>query len=258
MRTPRHAIILGCLLTKSRCSISLTRFYNDDPNLQYPYTMCYPNFDVTAANTFIDSPFPCEVRAAILQICFANNTSELDFLAEQQCLCNGAFWDTWRGCDACFFAHGSSSDNPADSAKSISSLSIAECSPSPPSRPFKSLFPIYTTDIISTSVTLVNDNFPNNTAVSNYWTATETALTPGTITGSATGRQTVWNIYGSIVPPTVTEEGSSSTTTSKVSTTPAKSIASPSPSTSKNVAARSGASISGDLLMSLMTFVVFI
>jgi len=65
----------------------------------------------------------------------------------------------------------------------------------------------YTSLSLAPTLTLGFDKFPNNTAVSNYFTETGPA-TPGAITGSATARLTIFtNTGGSKYIPTSTPSG---------------------------------------------------
>jgi hypothetical protein len=127
-------------------------------------------------------------------------------------LCNGNYFSAVSGCNVCFFAHGEQGD-PEQASSRVASLSTAECSPSPPYQGFTNLFPAvnFTSEILSESLspsmTLGDDKFPNNTAVSNYFTGTGLA-TRGAITGSATARLTTWtNTKYSMYVPTYTPSG---------------------------------------------------
>jgi hypothetical protein len=99
--------------------------------------------------------------------CRANGTMELDFLAEQECLCGCAFWEAIEGCNNCYFAHGYQENTPAELSSSRTSLSIAECSPSLLYQPFSNLLPRVniTSYKDSPPITLGTDRFPNNTVV---------------------------------------------------------------------------------------------
>lgn len=60
------------------------------------------NFQGDPVFTLANSPFPCEQQRYLIAVCAANGTTEIDFLAEQQCLCGGAFFDALAGCQACY------------------------------------------------------------------------------------------------------------------------------------------------------------
>jgi hypothetical protein len=55
---------------------------------------------------FWDSPFPCEQQYYLVVTFPANGTTPNDFLAKQQCLCEGSLFDTRVGCFNCHIAHG--------------------------------------------------------------------------------------------------------------------------------------------------------
>jgi hypothetical protein len=80
--------------------------------------MCYPLYSNSTRtielglsieseiSSLANSPFPCEQEMYMGIACRANGTTELDFLAEQECLCGGAFWEAMEGCNDYYFAHG--------------------------------------------------------------------------------------------------------------------------------------------------------
>ncbi|KAH7306097.1 hypothetical protein BKA65DRAFT_485796 [Rhexocercosporidium sp. MPI-PUGE-AT-0058] len=221
-----------------------------DPAVAYLFKMCSPDTynHIYGNNTGGDlfpnlshSSAPCEQRDYIMGSCVANSTvAEVDFAAEQQCLCGSNFWEAWLGCDACYRAHGYPLlDSEEEGTSWASSISTAECTPSPfPSVPFRNLLTIYTQSSRAPRITLTNDMFPNQTAVSNYWTknASPTAVL-GSITGIATGRATEWTAdsWGIYTPsgslssslgtasitrsPTASGSGSASGSAASVSTT---------------------------------------
>ena len=197
MLTTNIYIALGALLPLS--SAIVVARGNNDPVAAYLSRMCYPlQSNITRDRelhlsadevipSLVNSPFPCEQVEYIREICYANGTTELDFLAEQECLCNGAFWDVSAGCYDCYFAHGWQAKTPAEASSSLTSLSAAECEPSPPFQPYSNLFPSINysdpTSILASiasapNLTLGIDRFPNNTAVSNYFTPTR-SITAG-------------------------------------------------------------------------------
>lgn len=137
----------------------------------------------------VNSSFPCEQEMYLSRLCFSKGTTEIDFLAEQQCLCGGNYFEASRGCQECFYAHGLFSvEFPRDEVlANISRASSAECSATPITVPFTNLFPPPATT--GTSATIISDRFPNDSAVSNYWTGATTPVA-GQITGSATARLT--------------------------------------------------------------------
>ncbi|EPE25221.1 hypothetical protein GLAREA_11802 [Glarea lozoyensis ATCC 20868] len=161
--------------------------------------------------SYENSPFPCERTLYLQWACIANGTETIDFLAEQQCFCGGGFFSASEGCDACYRAHGLvMSTSPEEEASYLSSLSTAECTPNPPTQGFTNLVATVDFSLIRTrSTTLSDDKFPNQTAVSNYFTTTK-ALTPGEVTGSATARRTSWTNWDGVrfTPTPVSNTGS--------------------------------------------------
>jgi len=179
-----------------------------NPAADYISRVCLPTiFNVTKGEdsltarllAYENSPFPCERSIYLESVCLSNGTEIIDFIAEQECLCNGGYFSASEGCDACQFAHGLVSPvSPEEEASARSSLSAAECTPNPPTQGFTNLFPPLNTASLLTRVqTISNDMFPNQTAVSNYFTATR-QLTPGEVTGSATARLTSYTNTGNV------------------------------------------------------------
>jgi hypothetical protein len=182
----------------------LVRRLVDDPVSNYLFDICQPNFSNYVKNgssgfsaselssVLLNSPFPCEREQYITLACYANGTTETDFVAEQQCLCKGAFFEVMAGCSQCYLAHGFQPPGRTaqDFIADIESLSIAECAPTPAFQPYTNLVPEpnVTSIELAPSLSLGTDRFPNNTEVSNYYTPTVTNLL-GEITGSATARQ---------------------------------------------------------------------
>lgn len=189
--------------------------HNKYKNHDYLDNMCSPRFQDPSLLTTEDhiaaiaqSPFPCEQVTYLANICFSNGTTPLDFLAEQQCLCGGNYFDAVRGCDECYYAHGFfNAIFPIATAQSrLASASSAECSASPVMVPYTNLHPPQ--GRATEDASIVDDRFPNDTAVANYWSGA-TAPVAGMITGSATGRLTSFtNVGGARYTPTgVTEAG---------------------------------------------------
>ncbi|KUJ13416.1 uncharacterized protein LY89DRAFT_687534 [Mollisia scopiformis] len=250
-------VALGLGASLSLCLASLHNREINDPVGIYLDSMCYPlytNQSRTIAlklsiNEMIPSlafsPFPCEQALYLRAICIANGTTVDDFLAEQECLCHGSFFEVTAGCDDCLFAHGYQLITPQEAAGNLSSRSVAECAPTPPFQPYTNLIGVanITSASLSPPLTPGHDKFPNMTAVSNYFTETASA-TPGSITGSATARLTSWtNTEGNIYTPTSIPPDSGTGSASAVSTT-----SSGSTSQSTNVAATRGVGVVGGLL----------
>ncbi|TGO19992.1 hypothetical protein BPAE_0323g00060 [Botrytis paeoniae] len=171
------------------------------PNENYLYQMCYPNLAnitiLVGSNAaekrlqiMANSPFPCERSNYIIYACLANGTSPIDFLAEQECICPSSLWELEAACTDCYLAHGYQNITRERSDASISSLSQAECTATPV-QPFTNFFSSIDASQALTmpDAVLGSDKFPNQTAVSNYYTG-NTVWTIGSITGSATARLT--------------------------------------------------------------------
>jgi len=174
---------------------------------------CYPNYsnrtrayDLKLGENDLEaslsqSPFPCELVLYISAVCRANGTTSLDYQAEQQCLCNGAYATVFDGCIACYKVHGLLAPSISSMASVNSMALTAVCSATPVTRAFtdvqQSLYDAEQETQTGNSddyITLESDLFPRDTAVSNYFTPTG-AMTPGSITGAATARRstsTMW------------------------------------------------------------------
>ncbi|OBT61996.1 hypothetical protein VE03_08290 [Pseudogymnoascus sp. 23342-1-I1] len=170
----------------------------DRPNEDYLNAMCYPltahlkgaeRSEEALLAIMKNSPFPCEQYVYLEMTCLTHRTTPNDFLAEQQCLCGGNFFEVIEACSNCYIAHGGIA-TPSDlsSASSVMTKnSLAECSPTPPIKGYTNIFAV-TQDVTSymqrSDITLSSDNFPSDTRVENYWTGA-TAPIAGKITGSA-------------------------------------------------------------------------
>jgi hypothetical protein len=267
-------LALGALLPVAPAL--LTKRVINDPVGVYLSQMCSPllsnntrasDLNLTIGgmiSSLANSPFPCEQEAYIEAVCTANGTTQIDFLAEQECLCNSAFFDVIAGCDACYAAHGWPGEFAAGSPQeslAIATLSAKECEPSPPFQPFSNLLPAVNITSVSERppLTLGEDRFPNNTAVSNYWTPTR-SITPVKITGSATARVTSWtNISGLLYTPTSIPPNSGITSTPSISSlTGSSTTASSSATASGNVAAAIEVQATGGLLAAVLGLAVLL
>ncbi|RDW85309.1 hypothetical protein BP6252_02899 [Coleophoma cylindrospora] len=231
---------------------------------EYVNEMCYPLYigggsQLAEPNSLVDSPFPCEQELYLEAICQANGTTAIDYKAEQDCFCGSSYWDMMEACSNCFVVHGfpeTSSDPAAEEALFVSSLSRAECTPATPTQPFASLIsvtPIVSGTMTELIITLSNDQFPSQTAVSNYYTSTA-PVSVGKITGSETARATtapvetggvVGSVYVTILSGTAAAAALSSADAAAASSyASAAASASASASTKANSSARLGTSFS--------------
>jgi hypothetical protein len=169
-----------------------------------------------------NSPLPCDQRYYLEDTCLANGTTPNDFLAEQQCLCGGNYYEALSGCYACAVAHGLvvTPSDLASYSSEVSGLSTAECSASPVTQPYTNLFPpINTTEYEDTftDFKLSSDNFPSDTRVENYWTGAATPVA-GKIT--VEHQSSFTNTFGIRYTPTgAATTGGSVTTPSAPSST---------------------------------------
>lgn len=273
MRAIYTFVALGALLPVE--SSHFAKRVINDPVGKYLNRMCSPNYSNitriselnltlgTMTSSLALSPFPCEQELYIGTVCIANGTTEIDFLAEQECLCNGGFFEAITGCDACFRAHGYflEGSTPEKEAANVASLSAAECEPSPPFQPYLNLIPSINLTSLSLRppLTLSDDQFPNNTAVSNYFTPTR-SLTPGKITGSATARLTSWtNFSGVRYTPTSIPPNSGITSTPSIATSTGRSTGKSSTATaSGNVAVGNEIQAAGGLLAAILGVAVLL
>ncbi|KAH7305139.1 hypothetical protein BKA65DRAFT_520951 [Rhexocercosporidium sp. MPI-PUGE-AT-0058] len=212
----------GALSLSPTERLSVHRRALDDPSLAYLASMCVPNYFEAYNNMDIsfddfipslhDSPLPCEQETYIMYTCLANDTTEIDFLAEQQCVCGSNFRSAYEGCNECYQVHGYS-EGIEEAVSIISSIWSAECSARPTKAFTEYWFSTapgaYESQQLSPTTTLGNDKFPNNTAVSNYWTGLPSASL-GSITGSATARATEY-----VYPDEETTSTSSATSSSR-------------------------------------------
>lgn len=228
MTQTTKSLVLVTALFCITFSSALVTAVNYRPNALYLSEICYPllsnssrdvELHLTLNNkisSLANSPFPCEQADYIREVCTANGTTPIDFLAEQECLCTSSYWEILKGCDDCFIAHGDLDFTSDDSASKISSLSSAEClAATPPIQPYSNLFaPVNISTVFTEAdISIGTDRFPNNTAVSNYYTQTG-EVTPGAITGSATARLTRWTNYSGIrFTPTSTSTSATATAT---------------------------------------------
>jgi hypothetical protein len=167
-----------------------------DAEYEYLDEMCFPDIygleydDDDDTDSVLNPTAPCEIFSNIYSYCAANGTEEIDFIAEQECMCTGGFFDAYLGCNECFRVHGGTENAEWFPTSVISSASAAFCTATPTDS-FE--------DILGTAVENLpyltatgTDLYPNKTDVSLYFTATGT-LTAGAITGSATAATYDWD-----------------------------------------------------------------
>ncbi|KAH0285526.1 hypothetical protein M436DRAFT_55798 [Aureobasidium namibiae CBS 147.97] len=170
---------LGAAATASDSPLLVAR--QTDNTDQYIREVCFPN---------TTSPVPpCQEIINIESACQPNGTEPLDYSAHQQCMCNGgSYFSNWRGCLNCQYVHGTRSEAVAEANYAIlSSASSQFCSTATPTAKFASYFSAVSDSSPQTATgaaTTLSDQYPSQSAVSLYYTATGNQG-PGAITGSA-------------------------------------------------------------------------
>jgi len=147
---------------------------------QYIATVCTPN---------VTNPVPpCTEIISIQEACQPNGTDTIDYIASQECMCNGGFFSNWIGCLNCQYVHGARSLAVSSAFHDIiSSASNALCTGTPTAG-FAAIFSSISDSapqVVSGAATSTSDQFPSQSAVSLYYTASG-PQGAGAITGSAT------------------------------------------------------------------------
>lgn len=215
----------------------------NDAEVSYIDSVCLPN---------ITSPLPpCQEIINIESACEPSGTTALDYLAHQECMCGGSFFSDWNGCLNCQYVHGSRSEAEAEAFSSILSTVSMELCTGTPTASFAALFASVTNTApqqASGAATVLSDQYPSQSAVSLYYTASA-SQGPGAITGSAA--QATATAITSRTSTSGSETSSSSggdggaATTSSVKTGSSKSSTSSSTSqTSKSRTSSSGTTTS--------------
>jgi hypothetical protein len=176
----KYNLALAALATAAAASESPLLARQTDNTEQYLQEVCSPN---------TTSPVPpCQAIINIESACQPNGTSPLAYSAHQQCMCNGGFFSNWRGCLNCAYVHGTRSEAVAEAFSAIlSSASSQFCSTATLTAVFASYFSALSDSSPQTATraaTSVSDQYPSQSAVSLYYTATGNQG-PGAITGSA-------------------------------------------------------------------------
>ena len=224
-----HSILpIVALLSAGANAVTVRDYTENYPNRIYLDAMCLPtnanlggvSLDEMVAS-IASSPFPCEQRIYLERTCFANGTTANDFLAEQQCLCGGNYFEALSACYDCQIAHGLvvAPSNLASFSSAVSSQSTAECSASPVIQGYTNLFSVYTSTGPRSDLTVSSDRFANDTRVANYWTGA-TAPVAGKITGSAVLHQSSFTNVNDVrfTPPVAVTTGGSVATPLATST----------------------------------------
>jgi hypothetical protein len=176
----KYNLALAALSTAVAASESPLLVRQTNNAEQYIQEVCFPN---------TTSPVPpCQAIINIESACQPNGTSSLAYSAHQQCMCNGGYFSNWRGCLNCQYVHGTRSEAVAEAFSAIlSSASSQFCSTATPTAVFASYFSALSDSSPQTATgaaTSVSDQYPSQSAVSLYYTASGNQG-PGAITGSA-------------------------------------------------------------------------
>ncbi|KAG9567006.1 hypothetical protein KCU77_g2049, partial [Aureobasidium melanogenum] len=199
----------------------------NDATEEYIQEVCYPN---------TTSPVPpCQAIINIESACQPNGTTPLAYEAHQQCMCNGGYFPNWSGCLNCEYVHGTRSEAVREAFENIiSSASSSFCGAATPTAKFASYFSAVSDSSPQTATgaaTTVSDQYPSQTAVSLYYTATGNQG-PGAITGSAAQATAVASSSAASSGSSSGSLAASAATTSKGLTTASSSASKMSTSTS--------------------------
>lgn len=167
----------------------------------YINTVCSPNI-TSASDDAVVIP-PCIEVTAIQQACTPNGTTDASYYAAHaECMCGGSYFDDWAGCQACLLYHGGRSERDEAFYRSVvdvasSSLcgfldatgtagTTAAAAAATPTTDFAAIFSAVAATLAppTTGATVSSDQAPSSTAVSLYFTPSE-SQGPGAITGSA-------------------------------------------------------------------------
>ncbi|GAB7354444.1 hypothetical protein MBLNU459_g4932t1 [Dothideomycetes sp. NU459] len=203
----------------------------------------------------ITSPVPpCQEIINIEEQCQPNGTEAIDYIAHQECMCGGSFFSNWNGCLNCEYVHGSRSEAEAEAYSSIISTASNMLCTGTPTASFAAIFSSVSEaspQTVSGAATVLSDQYPSQSAVSLYYTATG-AQGAGAITGSAA--EATASATGSSRTATESSSGSSSGSiavlTSVASTGSVKSV---SASQTSSAASKSSGSSSGSATASAAT-----
>lgn len=238
--------ILPCLgvALASKCAI-LPRQSTDEA--AYLTSVCSPN--ITADTNPIP---PCIEIQAIQEGCIPNGTSSLDLIAHAECMCNGGFFSNWIGCLNCEYVHGGRSPQLTSAFHTIITSASNQLCTGTPTASFAAIFNSIENSVApgDATATGLSDQFPSQTAVSLYYTASGPQGL-GAITGSATlatrsaGASTS---SPSVIVPTGVSTGKTSTVASTRSTSGTVSGAGASSTTSSGGAARITDAAAGGLI----------
>jgi hypothetical protein len=172
------SVIVGATVLDAHSNPLVLRQTNNEQ--AYLNSVCQPN---------VTNPVPpCQEIINIQSACLPNGTEPVDYIAHQECMCDGGFFSNWIGCLNCLYVHGGRS--PSQSAafsQILTSASNILCTGTP-TTDFAAIFSSLSDASVSVPSTVgtgMTDLYPSQTAVSLYYTASG-PQGEGAITGSAT------------------------------------------------------------------------
>jgi len=129
---------------------------------------------------------PCQSIEDIQAACAPNGTLPIDYIAHQECMCGGSFFSDYIGCLDCDYVHGARSPSDVAVYHDFMTMASEALCTGTPTAAFNAIFASQNVPVLVTVTnTARSDQFPNETAVSLYFTVSG-SQGPGAITGSAT------------------------------------------------------------------------
>src|ERR1700760_10089 len=152
------------------------------PSQGYLNSVCSPNITMTPGGTIP----PCESIVNIETQCQPNGTTPLDYLAHAECMCSppSTYFADWIACRQCLYLHGGLTQQGLNQFSAIISAASHSLCTGTPTAVFQSIFPSVQSAgaSVTSGSTMFSDQFPSQTAVSLYYTASG-KQGPGAITG---------------------------------------------------------------------------
>ena len=103
-----------------------------------------------------------------------NNPGSTDIIWHADCMCNGPFFEKWRGCQNCLHVHGFHDENDRDFWDLVLGRASYSLCVATPTAPFRDIFwsahEFYDGPFPTAGNTELVDRFPGDAAVTNYYT----------------------------------------------------------------------------------------
>ncbi|KHN99422.1 uncharacterized protein MAM_03120 [Metarhizium album ARSEF 1941] len=179
----KFLVVSTALLLPATASRMAVRADADDTGDENRAKVCYPEVDGSGTVP------PCVSIGQIEAACQPNNSTEpVNYNDHVQCMCQGSYFEDWRGFQNCLFVHGlrSARDHAYwGNVLSVASSSFCQGSPTAAFSAVFSSVQANTRDApaVTTGDTISSDKFPGKTDVSLYYTATG-PQGPGAIAGA--------------------------------------------------------------------------